>query len=79
MDWDGTKDSYDLELTRTISDLVSIPVISSGGAGTLEHLYDGLAQGNANVVLAASIFHYRQHTIKEAKEYLKGKGIRVRL
>ena len=79
MDRDGTKNGYDLELTRAVSDLVSIPVIASGGAGTLEHLYDGLAEGRASAVLAASIFHYGHYTVKEVKKYLKGRGINVRL
>jgi len=79
MDKDGTKDGYDIELTRTISEAVSIPVIASGGAGNLEHLYQALAEGKADAVLAASIFHYREYTIKEAKEYLRSKGVPVRL
>jgi len=79
MDRDGTKEGYDLELTSTISDAVSIPVIASGGAGTLEHLYDGFVNGKADAVLAASIFHYREYSIYQAKEYLKAKGVSVRL
>ncbi|MBN2654574.1 MAG: imidazole glycerol phosphate synthase subunit HisF [Nitrospirae bacterium] len=79
MDEDGRKDGYDLELTRAISEAVSIPVIASGGAGNLEHLYDGLVKGKADAVLAASIFHFREYTIKEAKEYLRSKGVAVRL
>jgi cyclase len=79
MDRDGTKDGYDIELTRTISEAVSIPVIASGGVGILEHLYKGLIDGKADAVLAASIFHYREYSIKEAKEYLKSKGVPVRL
>ena len=79
MDKDGTKDGYDIELTRTISETVSIPVIASGGAGTLAHLYDGLVHGKADAVLAASIFHFREFTIKEAKEYLREKGVAVRI
>ncbi len=79
MDKDGTKDGYDIELTRTISETVSIPVIASGGAGTLEHLYEALSEGKADAVLAASIFHYREYTVREAKEYLRAKGIPVRL
>jgi cyclase len=78
MDKDGTKDGYDIELTRAISEAVSIPVIASGGAGTLEHLYEALSEGKADAVLAASIFHYREYTVREAKEYLKTKGIPVR-
>jgi cyclase len=79
MDKDGTKDGYDIELTRIISETVSIPVIASGGAGTLEHLYDGLVAGKADAVLAASIFHFREYTVREAKEYLRDKGVPVRL
>jgi imidazole glycerol-phosphate synthase subunit HisF len=79
MDKDGTKDGYDIELTRTISETVSIPVIASGGAGNLEHLYRGLVDGKADAVLAASIFHFREFTVKEAKEYLSSRGVPVRL
>jgi cyclase len=79
MDRDGTKVGYDLPLNRTISETLTIPVIASGGAGTLEHLYEGIAEGKADAVLAASIFHFKEFTIKESKEYLKGKGIEVRL
>ncbi len=79
MDKDGTKDGYDLDLTRTISESINIPVIASGGAGCLEHLYQALADGKADAVLAASIFHYKEYSIREAKEYLKGRGILVRL
>jgi imidazole glycerol-phosphate synthase subunit HisF len=79
MDRDGTKIGYDIELTRAISEAVNIPVIASGGVGTLEHLYEGLVEGKADAVLAASIFHYREHTIVEAKEYLRGRGVAVRL
>ena len=79
MDKDGTKDGYDIELTRIISETVSIPVIASGGAGTLEHLYDGLVAGKADAALAASIFHFREYTVKQAKEYLKERGVPVRL
>ncbi|MCX5884847.1 MAG: imidazole glycerol phosphate synthase subunit HisF [Proteobacteria bacterium] len=79
MDRDGTKDGYDLGLTRTISEAVGIPVIASGGAGNLGHLYEALAQGSADAVLAASIFHYREYSIREAKEYLREKGVEVRL
>jgi len=79
MDRDGTKDGYDLRLTRAIVDAVAIPVIASGGVGNLEHIYDGFAQAGASACLAASIFHYREYTIQEAKEYLKGKGVAVRL
>lgn len=79
MDKDGTKDGYDIDLTRAISESVSIPVIASGGAGTLEHLYDGLVKGKADAVLAASIFHFREFTVKQAKEYLNSRGVSVRL
>ncbi len=79
MDRDGTKDGYDIGLTRTISESVDIPVIASGGVGTLEHLYDGLISGKASAVLAASIFHYREYTIAQVKSYLKEKGVTVRL
>jgi cyclase len=79
MDRDGTKDGYDIELTRTIAEAVSIPVIASGGVGTLEHLYEGLVNGKADAALAASIFHYREYTIREAKEYLRSRGVPVRL
>ena len=79
MDRDGTKDGYDLELTRTISRSVTIPVIASGGVGTMAHIYEGFTQGEADAALAASIFHYRQHSIKEVKGYLKTRGIPVRL
>jgi len=78
MDGDGTLDGYDLELTRAISRAVSIPVIASGGAGTLEHLYRGFAEGEAHAVLAASIFHFRTFSIRQAKEYLIAHGIPIR-
>ena len=79
MDCDGTKDGYDIELTRIISDNVSIPVIASGGAGKLEHFKDAFVQGNADAVLAASLFHFKELEICELKEYLKGEGISVRM
>ena len=79
MDGDGTKAGYDLELTRAIADSVSIPVIASGGAGTLEHFYDALTEGKADAALAASLFHYKELEIREVKEYLRGKGVSVRL
>ncbi len=79
MDADGTKDGYDLDLTRTISEAVNVPVIASGGAGTLDHLVDAVSIGKADAVLAASIFHFGEFTIREVKEYLRGKGIEVRL
>lgn len=78
MDRDGTKDGFDLELTAAVSDALTIPVIASGGAGTLEHLYEAVAIGKADAVLAASIFHYRTHTIAEAKRYLSDRGVPVR-
>ncbi len=79
MDRDGTKAGYDIPLTRAVSDAVGVPVIASGGVGTLEHLYEGLVQGGAGAVLAASIFHFREHTIPEAKRYLAERGVPVRL
>ncbi len=79
MDRDGTQNGYDLELTASVSDAVSIPLIASGGVGTLEHLYDGFVKGKADAVLAASIFHYRTYTIPQAKAYLRERGIPVRL
>lgn len=79
MDADGTKNGYDLELTRAVSEAVNIPVIASGGAGTWQHLYDALTKGKADAVLAASIFHYGQYSIKEVKQYLKNKAIAVRM
>lgn len=79
MDCDGTKAGYDIPLTRRISESVNIPVIASGGAGDLDHLYEALAEGKADAVLAASIFHYKEYTIHEAKAHLKNKGIPIRL
>lgn len=79
MDADGHQDGYDLELTRAISEAVSVPVIASGGAGNLEHLFQVVTEGKADAVLAASIFHYGTYKIRQAKEYLKGKGIPMRL
>ena len=79
MDRDGTKEGYDLELTRVISERVSIPLIASGGAGNLQHIYEGLTSGKASAALAASIFHYRLHTIAECKQYLDSRGIPVRM
>ena len=79
MDRDGTKAGYDNEILRRISTTVHIPVIASGGAGNLEHLYEGFAKGRADAALAASIFHFRQYSIREAKEYLRERGIEVRL
>lgn len=77
MDKDGTKDGYDIDLTGAVTSVVNIPVIASGGAGKLEHLRDVIKYAGADAVLAASIFHYRQYTIREAKEYLKSEGISV--
>jgi len=79
MDRDGTKIGFDLGLTRAVADAVSIPVIASGGVGTLEHLVEGVSQGRADAVLAASIFHFGQHTVREAKELMRSRGIEVRL
>ena len=79
MDADGTKDGYDIELTRSVSEAVNIPVIASGGAGTLQHLCQALTEGKADAVLAASIFHYGEYSIKETKKYLKERGIAVRI
>ena len=78
MDRDGTKAGYDCELLRAVGGAVPVPVIASGGVGTLEHLYEGLADGGASAVLAASIFHFGQHSVGEAKEYLASRGIPVR-
>jgi len=78
MDADGTKDGYDIELTRAVADAVEVPVIASGGAGTLEHLREALQEGGADAALAASIFHFRQYSIREAKEYLAQHGVPVR-
>tara|TARA_B110000438_G_scaffold254374_1_gene260570 strand:+ start:1427 stop:2185 length:759 start_codon:yes stop_codon:yes gene_type:complete len=79
MDRDGTKKGYDLELTEQVSDLINIPVIASGGVGTLEHLYQGLKIGKASAVLAASIFHFGEFSIQDVKKYLDSKGIPVRI
>jgi cyclase len=79
MDKDGTKTGYDLELTSAISSLVSIPVIASGGVGNLDHLYDGFNTGLASAVLAASIFHYGEYSVMDAKNYLNKKGIPIRI
>ena len=78
MDYDGTKEGYDIPLTSAISEAVSIPVIASGGAGNLEHLYEALTEGKADAVLAASIFHFREFTVREAKEYLRKRGVKIR-
>jgi len=79
MDCDGTKSGYDLELNRSISESLSIPLIASGGAGTLDHLFEGIVKGKADAVLAASIFHFKEFTIGETKRYLKSKGIPIRI
>ena len=79
MDRDGTKKGYDLDLTKKVSNLVNIPVIASGGVGNLEHLYQGIKIGKASAVLAASIFHFGEHSILEAKQYLNSKGIPIRI
>ena len=78
MDADGTKDGYDIELTRAVSESVPVPVIASGGAGKLEHFYDVLTLGKADAVLAASVFHYGRFTVRQVKEYLKSRGVEVR-
>jgi cyclase len=79
MDRDGTKAGFDLPLTRTIAEAVGIPVIASGGVGNLQHLADGVTEGRADAVLAASIFHYGEYTVRQAKEYMRSRGIEVRL
>jgi len=79
MDRDGTKSGFDLGLTRAVSDAVSVPVIASGGVGGLQDLADGIKEGRADAVLAASIFHYGQHTVQEAKRFMHGQGIPMRL
>jgi cyclase len=79
MDRDGTRAGFDLELTRAVSDAVTVPVIASGGVGNLEHLADGIQKGGADAVLAASIFHYGEYTVAQAKAYMAQRGIPVRL
>jgi cyclase len=79
MDRDGTKIGFDLDLTRAISDAVPIPVIASGGVGNLQHLVDGVDQGGADAVLAASIFHFAEYSVGEAKQYMAERGVEVRL
>ncbi|MBM4258880.1 MAG: imidazole glycerol phosphate synthase subunit HisF [Deltaproteobacteria bacterium] len=79
MDRDGTKAGYDIELTRAIADAVTIPVIASGGVGTLQHIYEGLTTGRADAALAASIFHYREYTVRECKEFLAKRAVNVRM
>ena len=78
MDRDGTRDGYDLELVRTIADAVSIPVVASGGVGNLDHLVEGVTRGHANAVLAASIFHFGEHSIAEAHDALRAAGLPAR-
>ena len=78
MDRDGTREGYDIELTRAIASAVTIPVIASGGVGTLQHIYEGLTAGGADAALAASIFHYREYTIRECKDFLAAHGVKVR-
>ena len=79
MDCDGTKAGYDIELTRTIAEQVPVPVIASGGAGTVEHFKEALTEGKADAALAASLFHYKELEIREVKEYLRGQNVPVRL
>ena len=79
MNRDGTKSGFDLELTRAVSDAVSVPVIASGGVGNLDHLADGVQIGGADAVLAASIFHYGEYTVQQAKRHMAARGIPVRL
>ena len=79
MDRDGTRNGFDLDLTRAVSDAVGVPVIASGGVGTLEHLAEGVLSGHADAVLAASIFHFGEHTIRQAKEHMRARGVEVRL
>jgi len=79
MDYDGTKNGYDIELTRLVSEAVSVPVIASGGCGNLEHIYEVLTKGKAEAALAASIFHFREYSVKQAKEYLRDRGVPVRI
>jgi cyclase len=79
MDRDGTKDGFDLALTRAVADAVSVPVIASGGVGTREHLAEGVLQGKADAVLAASVFHFGEFTVRDAKEHMRSRGIEVRL
>ena len=79
MDRDGTRDGFDLELTRAVSDAVSVPVIASGGVGSKEHLAQGIVEGHADAVLAASVFHFGDFTVDEAKQHMRSRGIEVRL
>ncbi|HOS60610.1 MAG TPA: HisA/HisF-related TIM barrel protein, partial [Syntrophorhabdaceae bacterium] len=77
MDGDGTLVGYDLEFTKAVADVVTVPVVASGGAGTLEHFYEGVVKGGASILLAASVFHFRTFSIKQVKNYLKEKGLEV--
>jgi cyclase len=79
MNRDGSKDGFDLELTAAVSDAVGVPVIASGGVGNLQHLVEGITKGHADAVLAASIFHYGEYTVGQAKEYMASQGIPVRI
>ena len=79
MDQDGVKNGFDIELTRAVSEAVNVPVIASGGVGNLQHVADGVTEGKADAVLAASIFHFGEHTVQEAKEHMQSQGIEVRL
>jgi cyclase len=79
MDGDGTQAGYDLEFTKAIADAVTVPVVASGGAGTLQHFYEAVAEAGATILLAASVFHYRLLTIQQVKEYLREKGVAVSL
>lgn len=79
MDRDGTKKGYDIPLTRAIADAVTVPVIASGGAGTLDHMVEGIRDGHATAVLAASIFHFGEHSVREAKSYMAKAGLPMRL
>ena len=79
MDRDGTKKGYDIPLTRAIADAITVPVIASGGVGTLDHMVDGIRDGHATAVLAASIFHFGEHSVREAKEYMAKAGLPMRL
>jgi cyclase len=79
METDGTKNGFDIPITAAVSDATGIPIVASGGVGTLEHFYEGFTKGKADACLAASVFHYGEFTVKEVKEYLRGRGIPVRL
>jgi cyclase len=77
MDGDGTQSGFDIEFTKAVSDVVDLPVVASGGAGTVEHFYEGVVSGGAQILLAASVFHYRIISIREVKDYLREKGLKV--